>query len=325
MKKLIIAIVTINITQTSWAFYIDVPIESFLYPSIKYLTEKQFIKGYPDNTFGITKPINRAEALKIILSATETSINTEVKENPFPDVAKDAWFAPFVKHAKEKKIISGNTETGNFSPEKQVNRAEFLKMILQAFEVKTSDFKITTKIKDVPADAWFAPYINFSAQFNILPLDEGNAHPAKLLTRGEAAYLLYKTLEMGRGLTPQTILNLMDRHMAFALQSIAGQNLKTAAFAASTAQIYGKNLSYLNKNQTIKAAKNMADSIVSLVGAYVSIQNQDLNTTISAAKNTWALADEANKANTQQVTELVSEIKKLAEGLAKTARELQAK
>ncbi len=324
MRIKLLALLTILWASSVHAFYSDVPINSFLYPSIKYLTEKEFVKGYQDNTFGVAKPINRAEALKIILSATENEIEKKTKESPFPDVPVDAWFAPYVAYAKEKKIISGDSQTGNFSPERQVNRAEFLKMVFQSFEVNTKDHKITVSAKDVPADSWFAPYINFAAQFGILALDEGNAKPSQVLSRGESAYLLYKTLEMGRGVTPQVMLSLMDRHMAFSLQSIAGKDMETAAFAAGTAQKYGKTLSsFMGKNPTVQSATNMADAIGSLVGAYVSIQNGDMEAVISAAKNAWTMADKAQQIDSSQVSTLAIEIKKLAEALASSAREMK--
>ena len=73
-KKILILTITIlsvfsqtaNALETKKTFT-DVPPTHQYNVAINYLTEQGVINGYEDGTFGPENPINRAEALKIIL------------------------------------------------------------------------------------------------------------------------------------------------------------------------------------------------------------------------------------------------------------------
>jgi hypothetical protein len=73
----------------------------------------------------------------------------------FADVADDAWYYDVVNYAAEEGIVDGSKAT--FEPGRAVNRAEAVKVITLALEVPTVD--VDLPFADVPADAWFAPYV----------------------------------------------------------------------------------------------------------------------------------------------------------------------
>src|SRR5690606_17164668 len=78
----------------------------------KFLKAHQIIEGYPDGTFQPNKPINRAEALKILnrafnfqhyspvekplSSLQENSEDTLLSNCQFPDVYNDQWYYNYV-------------------------------------------------------------------------------------------------------------------------------------------------------------------------------------------------------------------------------------
>lgn len=98
--------------------------------AVDYLLDQKVIQGFPDGTFRPDSPINRAEFLKIVMSAAGKNTGGQ---NCFPDVKED-WFAPYVCAAHKQKFISGYPD-GSFHPEQEINFAEASKIISKIFEL----------------------------------------------------------------------------------------------------------------------------------------------------------------------------------------------
>lgn len=90
-----------------------------------------WIVGYEDGTFRPAAPINRAEAVKVLLYAIGASVNGSVAA-PFPDVDQKAWYAKFVNYAAAHGIVNGYSEgpnKGKFGPANGITRAEVAKIV----------------------------------------------------------------------------------------------------------------------------------------------------------------------------------------------------
>jgi len=327
MKKLSIAlIIGLFILSAQTFAFPDVPTTHTNYLPTSYLTEKGIIKGYPDGTFGPTKAINRAESLKIILVAADKKFSDNFA-GKFADVPKEAWFAKYVETAADMGIVSGDGATGNFVPARQVNKAEFLKMVMKTFEIDPADYANILNVEpaDVPADAWFAPYLKFAAKFKIIDLDAaGNANPAKFLSRGESVDILFRILTKGRGLDPQVLLNLAEKHLINTVNLLEKGDLLNSGLNVGIAE---KTMIILNdflpKNLTVQSSSKITDAIKNLVGAYVSGENGQLDSVLEAASNAWKLAAEAEEINPEQTTGITVKIKELSSSIANKARELK--
>jgi hypothetical protein len=105
---------------SSW--YTDVPDFSAFHDGIYYMTQAGYVSGYEDNTFLPENPVTRVEALKMILEATEVTLEWE-ETAAFPDTEADAWYMEYVNTAVNKGIANGNDD-GTFKPLNTVNRAE---------------------------------------------------------------------------------------------------------------------------------------------------------------------------------------------------------
>jgi hypothetical protein len=115
------------------------------------------VAGYPDGTYRPANPANRAEMAKIIAEAFDLTIPTSLAADPFPDVSKDAWFAPYVAALKDAGVVGGYTD-GTFRPANSINRAEALKMAVNAAGHATTT-ATEDPFSDVSKDAWFAPFV----------------------------------------------------------------------------------------------------------------------------------------------------------------------
>lgn len=307
-------------TSGAFALFSDVTLEHPNYHAIDYLKSIEVLKGYDDGSFGVDKSINRAEALKVIFVAAEKELQS-ANAPTFEDVPTDAWFAKYVGYAANNGIVSGDGETGLFSPARQVNRAEFLKMVFKTFDIDPSSFVLTTEINDVADDAWFASYIKFAVQFEILPLDNGNAEPGKLVSRSEAAQLLFNTLEKGQGLKLQTILNMVETHLVEAGNSLELDRTDLAALHSGKAKSLDQGIlqKVASESPAVQTANITISAMEKLIGAYSAAKNNNIDGVIEVSKQAWSTADSIPDVNgAPGKTE--TEIKKLASTMASTAR-----
>ncbi len=177
--------------------YTDVDQFNEFYPAISYFTNASVVSGYEDGHFGSKENVNRAEALKIILSASGVEISQNLpasSDSQYVDIDLEAWYAPFVLKATDLGIVEGYSDN-KFYPENEVNLAESLKMIFYANNLR--DFVALEKdpANDVPKDAWYSYEAAYAIENDIVwPNLANNIEPSKFLARGELLELLYKFL-----------------------------------------------------------------------------------------------------------------------------------
>lgn len=84
------------------------------------------VQGYPDGSFRPERPVNRAEALKMILLAAQIDRTDDVAI-PFPDIYEGEWYIPYVKQAISFDLVEGYGD-GFFRPATFITRAEAAKI-----------------------------------------------------------------------------------------------------------------------------------------------------------------------------------------------------
>ncbi len=97
---------------------------------------KGIVQGYPDGRFKPANTVNRVEFLKMLLNAMEVQINPAVPRDPYLDVPKDAWFATYVRYAKDKNLFE--VTEGKFRPEEGMTREEVAEAIYRMVMIKLS-------------------------------------------------------------------------------------------------------------------------------------------------------------------------------------------
>jgi S-layer family protein len=144
--------------------------------AIDWVQADGIVSGYPDGTYGPDLVINRAEFTKIVVEATVGG--TKTGSNCFPDV-KNEWFAKYICTAKDHGIVGGNDD-GTFRPGNEVNYAEALKIVLEAY---------FTTFPTASYDSWYGKYTAYA-------LDGGLSFassklPHSFVTRAEMAEIIY--------------------------------------------------------------------------------------------------------------------------------------
>ncbi len=194
MKKIFTSLILVLFgSSLAMASFSDVSEGYRYYAAISYLESNGIISGYDDGTFMPDQDINRAEALKIILSgAGVDSPELDTYELPFSDLTNDAWYLPYINTAYDMGIVSGYSDS-TFAPDQTVNLAEALKMLTLAAGTELDYEGMSDPYEDVSADVWFAEYVAYAKDFNLIePEDDGLLYPAQTLSRAELSEIVYR-------------------------------------------------------------------------------------------------------------------------------------
>lgn len=234
------AVMTGTSLDTGAQVFSDVPITYPNYTAITYLKVHGVISGYPDGTFKPDQVVNRAEALKIILLGSGEQVAASVDLEPFRDVPRTDWYAPYVAKAKELAIVEGYSD-GTFKPSQTVNLVENLKILLLTQKVDLNTVVVTSNpYADAFADQWYAKYVEYAKEKNLIDADSSNnIYPAQGMTRAKLAEAMYRLMvmkEMG-----------WDKYMP-------GQTQQTQQTTQQlTASVDIKDMAFVQSDITVKA------------------------------------------------------------------------
>ncbi len=171
--------------------FTDVP-DSHKYASSIYgLAEKKVVNGYSDGSFGVNNLVSRVEGIKLVLEAVDSNIYKG--DSPFNDIMKDAWYLNYLYTAYKKGIIDGDPD-GNFRPNYSVQLVEFLKIVFNGMGVNIDENVTVAPYDDVDANEWYAPYVAYAKELEIIDPNVSKIYPAKEMTRGEVAEIIYKVM-----------------------------------------------------------------------------------------------------------------------------------
>lgn len=172
--------------------FTDVPKTSTYFEAVEYLRTHNVLKGYVDGTFKPDTRINRAEFVKFIVNPLlldTNNLSNCVRENVaetattvyFPDVPKDAWYAPEVCFAKNKSIINGYPD-GSYHPTNSVNFVEAAKIISNVFALQVSTEEV--------GEFWYRPYVKRLSDLHAIPTSMKRFD--QTITRGQMAEMVYR-------------------------------------------------------------------------------------------------------------------------------------
>jgi len=168
----------------------DLPSGSLVGKAASALRTLGIIGGYPDGQFKGDRPVNRAEAAKMLMLASQTPDSVNLTFGRFPDVKKSDWFGRYVMTAASNNVIAGYPD-GTFKPANTINTAEFLKMITRAFNAPEN---MAHSYVDVPPDAWFNRFAGTAQKYDLFPGRSQKLLPASTLSRSDVAIAIYQYL-----------------------------------------------------------------------------------------------------------------------------------
>ena len=175
------------------AEFIDVSTDHQYYEAIMYLVNEEIVKGYEDGSFKPERTVSRVEALKFILEGIGEELMTGVL--PFKDTSDDDWYADYLYTSYTKEIVNGDPE-GTFRPSDTVNKAEFFKILFNGMSIDINPVVDRAPYDDVDPDAWFAPYIAYAKELELIDRNASVINPSAGMSRGEVADAIFKLMKL---------------------------------------------------------------------------------------------------------------------------------
>lgn len=185
----------------------DVKKTNWYYDYVKFVYEEGVMTGLNETTFGPNEAITRAMVVTVLYRlAGEPEV--AVNKKPFPDVAKNKWYSAAVAWAKEAGIVGGYND-GNFGPNDNIKRQDFVKILKSYCDYICADFApLTDESYKTKPDAkkvskYAREYMDWAYKRNLIG-QGSDLNPLGDLTRAEAA-AMFMRFEMNKGYTYKVI------------------------------------------------------------------------------------------------------------------------
>lgn len=194
-SELVISVSNGSITSSSdnitVQMFSDLSVDDNSYRAVSFLKNNGVVGGYPDGSFQPKRVVSRVEALKFILNGINANL-ISTKSLPFTDTYSKEWYSDFVATGYNKRIVEGYSDS-TFKPSNIVNRAEFLKMLLTAMNIEPP--KVTRNVyDDVALNSWYAPYVQYAKEKNLLVINNNKFKPEEGMSREEVAEVMYRMI-----------------------------------------------------------------------------------------------------------------------------------
>lgn len=163
-----------------------------------YLSSKSIVKGYPDGSGRPDEPLNRVEAVKVILAArSEYQKRVDWYEDNLPplplfiDTDQSAWYAPYIEAAYEQSIVTGYPDS-TFRPSQFLNVEEAVALLMRSFHEKgtAGSALLSTSIENHDTQ-WYTPYVNRAIERNIVR-EQRMLRLGTPITRGQFFDMVYR-------------------------------------------------------------------------------------------------------------------------------------
>lgn len=150
--------------------------------------------------------MTRGEAASIIAKTFSLQTSGKSISNPFTDLTRSNTYYDAILTLYEQKLLSGYTDH-TFKPKNTISRGEIIKILASAefsseeIQASFSDWKkqhpdyTYVYFKDVPANAWFAPYLYKLVENNIVETSSQDFEISREITKGELATLLSHVIQ----------------------------------------------------------------------------------------------------------------------------------
>ncbi len=132
--KIILVGNEITVAKTKTSKFPDVEKTQWFSDYVNTAVSRSIVSGYSDGNFRPSNTISRAEFLKVaVLTAGFNPVPPT--SNPYPDVSKNDWFAPFFDLAKKQNLLSAK-KGGYMVPSQNITRAEAADIIYKLSKLK---------------------------------------------------------------------------------------------------------------------------------------------------------------------------------------------
>lgn len=201
-----------------------------------------YMGGYGDGTFRPENSMTRAEAAKVLYELL--AAKPPVSGTNFDDVATGLWYTTAINALYLKGVVGGDG-SGNFYPEDDITRVEYIKMLCVALGITATGGSVT--YNDVPRDHWGYSYICVAVAKGWATGEGGMFRPDQPITRAEATKITNIALgRTGDGFAAdrneQKFIDVPSSHWAYLHVAEAAEPKVDASAGIGTGTITGNGV-----------------------------------------------------------------------------------
>lgn len=174
----------------------DVPVTAWYYDDVYYLNSRGVVDGYYTGEFRPEQTVNRAEFLKMLITALENEDITYTNKNnfsqSFTDVEYYNWYYDTVQTATKLGAVKGYND-GSFKPANSISRSEAAQIIANVLAQTTSETTNTESpnYQDVKPGSWYHTAVMQMYRSQIMTGKTSTSFaPNDQLNRAEAAKII---------------------------------------------------------------------------------------------------------------------------------------
>ncbi|MFA5820829.1 MAG: S-layer homology domain-containing protein [Candidatus Gracilibacteria bacterium] len=128
----------------------------------------------------------------LILASLFSVIWPQIAFAAFSDVPASNPDYAAINYLQETGILMGYSD-GTFRPDQPVNRAEFLKIILEGSQIDTTTATTSLPFTDIDQNAWYTPYVRTAFSLGVIEgYSDGTFRPAQTINKAETLKILAK-------------------------------------------------------------------------------------------------------------------------------------
>lgn len=162
---------------------------------IEACQQQGLVNGFPDNTFHPDSNITRAEFTTLIVRLIALDTGTDCD---FKDVSESSWYYDNIAKAYSAGLVNGYDDY--FRPEENISRQDAAVIILRSLNYEKISLTERSIFEDMDSISDYAKEsVAYLAGAGIITGDNNNFRPNSLLTRAEAAAIIYRTNELLSG------------------------------------------------------------------------------------------------------------------------------
>lgn len=169
-----------------------------------------YYAAYPQGGFddALTRLDNAVEEYTVSIAQTTTyksmlssvqAMLASLQSTPFVDVFPSTPYAEAILALRASGVIQGYNN-GTFRPKNSVNRAEFMKILLEAAGARNLDNYASNCFPDVEKSQWYAKYICYGKSKGIIDgYSDGSFRPDATVNLAEALKIVFKSYNINVG------------------------------------------------------------------------------------------------------------------------------
>ena len=169
--------------------FFDVPEQEWFYAPVQWAAERNVTGGVGNGRFGAYDGCTRAQVVTFLWAANGKPAPKNTN-NPFEDVADDAWYLKPVLWAVETGITTGISDT-QFGPDGTCTRAQIVTFLYAAANKPAVSGE--NPFEDVGESDWYLNPVLWAAEEGVTGgIGEGKFGPNDVCTRAQVVTFLYK-------------------------------------------------------------------------------------------------------------------------------------